>query len=269
LSRYLCLGQRVVIFSEDGATPQAVARMLTDAGYGSSTLHVFENLGGSTENHRVGGACSWSIERCGDLNLIALLCGGDANARPLSLVPGLPEDAFETEGQLTKREVRAATLARLAPLPGEQLWDVGAGTGTIGIEWMRTHPACSCIAFEVREERARRIMMNAKQLGTPALKVIVGMAPATFDGLQSPDAIFIGGGLTSEGMFEECWTRLKSGGRLVANAVTVASEATLAARQKILGGELVRILVARAEPIGNDLVWKPMMPITQWTIVKP
>jgi precorrin-6B C5,15-methyltransferase / cobalt-precorrin-6B C5,C15-methyltransferase len=269
LNRYLCPRQRIVIFSEDGATPQAVARMLTDAGYGSSTLHVFENLGGSTENHRVEVACSWLIERCGDLNLIALLCVGDANARPLSLVPGLPEDAFETEGQLTKREVRAATLARLAPLPGEQLWDVGAGTGTIGIEWMRTHPSCSCIAFEVHEERARRTMMNAKQLGTPALKVIVGVAPATFNGLQSPDAIFIGGGLTSEGMFEECWARLKSGGRLVANAVTVGSEATLAARQKIFGGELVRILVARAEPIGNDLGWKPMMPITQWTVVKP
>ncbi|WP_260738231.1 precorrin-6y C5,15-methyltransferase (decarboxylating) subunit CbiE [Tunturiibacter lichenicola] len=269
LNRYLCPGQRVVIYSEDGATPRAIARLLTDSGYGSSMLYVFENLGGSTENHREAIACSWSIERCGDLNLIALLCAGNANARPLSLVPGLPEEVFETEGQLTKREVRAATLARLAPLPGEQLWDVGAGSGTIGIEWMRTHPSCSCIAFEVHDERARRIMMNAKRLGTPALRVIVGTAPATFDGLQSPDAIFIGGGLTSESMFEECWARLKSGGRLVANAVTVGSEATLATRQKVFGGELVRILVARAEPIGNDLGWKPMMPITQWTVVKP
>jgi precorrin-6B C5,15-methyltransferase / cobalt-precorrin-6B C5,C15-methyltransferase len=269
LNRYLCPGQRVVIYSEDGTTPRAVARMLTDSGYGSSMLHVFEDLGGSSENHREAIACSWSIERCGDLNLIALLCVGNANAKPLSLVPGLPEDAFETEGQLTKREVRAATLARLAPLPGQLLWDVGAGSGTIGIEWMRTHPSCSCVAFEAREERVRRISVNSMRLGTPAMQVVVGTAPATFEGLPSPDAIFIGGGLTSERMFEECWARLKSGGRLVANAVTIESEASLAARQKVFGGELVRILVARAEPIGNDLGWRSLMPITQWTVVKP
>lgn len=269
LNRYLCPGQRVVIYSEDGATPYAVARMLTDHGYGSSRFHVFENLGGSSERHCEGMACSWSIERCCDLNLIALLCVGDANDESLSLVPGLPEHAFETDGQLTKREVRAATLARLGPLPGQHLWDVGAGSGTIGIEWMRTHPSCHCTAFEVREERARRIMVNAKRLGTPALKIVVGTAPETFDGLQSPDAIFIGGGLNSKRMFEACWTRLKSGGRLVANAVTVESETGLAARQKVFGGELVRILIARAEPIGSDLGWRSLMPITQWAVVKP
>jgi precorrin-6Y C5,15-methyltransferase (decarboxylating) len=269
LNRYLCPGQRAVIYSEDGTTPYTVARMLTDHGYGSSRLHVFENLGGSSEKHHEEMTCSWSIRRCGDLNLIALHCVGDANAKPLSLVPGLPEDAFETEGQLTKREVRAATLARLAPLPGQLLWDVGAGSGTIGIEWMRTHSSCSCTAFEMREERARRISVNSMRLGTPALQVIVGTAPATFKGLPSPDAIFIGGGLTSERMFEECWARLKIGGRLVANTVTIESEASLAARQKVFGGELVRILVARAEPIGNDLGWRSLMPITQWTAVKP
>jgi precorrin-6B C5,15-methyltransferase / cobalt-precorrin-6B C5,C15-methyltransferase len=269
LNRYLCPGQRVVIYSEDGTTPHTVARMLTDHGYGSSRLHVFENLGGSSEKHHEDMTRSWSIRRCGDLNLIALHCLGDENARPLSLVPGLPEDAFETEGQLTKREVRAVTLARLAPLPGQLLWDVGAGSGTIGIEWMRTHFSCSCIAFEVREERAHRIMMNAKRLGTPTLKTVVGIAPETFGGLKLPDAIFIGGGLRSKCMFEECWTRLKRGGRLVANAVTIESEASLAARQKVFGGELVRILIARAEPIGSDLGWRSLMPITQWTVVKP
>jgi precorrin-6Y C5,15-methyltransferase (decarboxylating) len=258
-----------VIYSEDGATHHTVAKMLTNHGYGSSMLHVFENLGGSSEKHHQEMTCNWSIKRCADLNLIALHCVGDANVRPLSLVPGLPEDAFETEGQLTKREVRAATLARLAPLPGQHLWDVGAGSGTIGIEWMRTHSSCSCIAFEVREERAHRISVNSMRLGTPALQVVIGTAPATFEGFVSPDAIFIGGGLTSEHMFEECWARLKSGGRLVANAVTIESEASLASWQRVFGGELVRIQIARAEPIGNDLGWRSLMPITQWTVVKP
>ncbi|HMF63803.1 MAG TPA: precorrin-6y C5,15-methyltransferase (decarboxylating) subunit CbiE [Edaphobacter sp.] len=269
LQRYLYPEQRVVIYSEDGATPENVARMLADHGYGSSRLSVFDNLGGSSERRRDGVARSWSTERCGDLNLIALACVADAGIKPLSLVPGLPEEAFETDGQLTKREVRAATLARLAPLPGQRLWDVGAGSGTIGIEWMRAHPSCSCIAFEEREDRVVRILANAKRLGVPALKVVTGTAPATFKGLETPDAIFIGGGLITEHMFEECWDRLVSGGRLVANVVTVESEASLAARHKQYGGELVRILVARAEPVGGVLGWRHLMPITQWTAVKP
>jgi precorrin-6B C5,15-methyltransferase / cobalt-precorrin-6B C5,C15-methyltransferase len=269
VQRYLYPGQQVVIYSEDGATPSIVAQMLTDHGYGSSRLNVFENLGGFSEKSREKVARSWQTERCGDLNLIALTCVADAGVEPLSLVPGLPEDVFETDGQMTKREVRAVTLARLAPSPGQQLWDVGAGTGTVGIEWMRAHTSCSCIAFEEREDRAIRILTNAKRLGVPAMKVVVGTAPATFKGLAAPDAIFIGGGLTTEHMFEECWDRLVSGGRLVANAVTIESEATLAARHKQYGGELVRMQIARAEPIGGALGWRSLMPITQWAVVKP
>lgn len=269
LQRYLFPGQRIVIYSENGATPKVVAQILTSHGYGSSRIRVFENLGGSSERHREESARSWPTERCGDLNLIALVCIADAGIEPLSLVPGLPEDAFETDGQLTKREVRAATLARLAPLPGQQLWDVGAGSGTIGIEWMRAHPSCSCIAFEERADRVDRILTNAKRLGVPALKVVTGSAPVTFTELENPDAIFIGGGLSTERMFEECWDRLARGGRLVSNAVTVDSEASLAAWHRIYGGELVRILVARAEPIGGVLGWRQLMPITQWAVVKP
>ena len=269
LQRYLYPGQQVVIYSEDGATPGTVAQMLTDHGYGSSCLNVFENLGGSSERSREAIARSWQTERCGDLNLIALTCVTDAGVETLSLVPGLPEDVFETDGLLTKREVRAVTLARLAPLPGQQLWDVGAGTGTIGIEWMRAHTSCSCIAFEEREDRVSRILANAKRLGVPAMKVVMGTAPATFRGLATPDAIFIGGGLMTERLFEECWDRLVSGGRLVANAVTVESEANLAARHKQYGGELVRVQIARAEPIGGALGWRYLMPITQWAVVKP
>jgi precorrin-6B C5,15-methyltransferase / cobalt-precorrin-6B C5,C15-methyltransferase len=269
LQRYLYPSARVVIYSEDGTTPETVAQMLTNQGYGSSRLNIFENLGGDAEKRRDELAKSWPTERCGDLNLIALVCVADAGVRPLSLVPGLPEDAFETDGQLTKREVRAATLARLSPLPGQRLWDVGAGTGTIGIEWMRAHPSCSCIAFEQREDRSARIMTNARRLGVPALKVVMGTAPATFAGLKDPDAIFVGGGLNTQRMFEECWDRLASGGRFVTNAVTVESEATLAALHRVYGGELVRILVARAEPIGGVLGWRHLMPITQWAVVKP
>ncbi len=266
--RHLAPGQRLVLYSEDGTTPAAIARLLTNAGYSESRLHVFENLGGANEEHRSELAAAWIGELCGNLNLIALICAVDATARPLSIVPGLPDEAFETDGQFTKREVRAATLARLAPLAGQMLWDVGAGTGTIGIEWMRVHPSCSCIAFEEREDRAARITTNAKRLGVPSLKVIQGQAPATFAELPSPHAIFIGGGVGDEGLFEACWERLASGGRLVVNAVTIESESCLASWHRLYGGELVRIQVARAEPIGPAYGWRQTMPITQWVVTK-
>jgi len=268
LIRYLAPGQRLVLYSEDGATPAKVAHLLAQSGYGASTIHVLERIGGPFEHHRSMLASGWSIERCDSLNLIALACVADADARPLSIAPGIPDDAFETDGQLTKREVRAATLARLAPLPGQTLWDVGAGTGTIGIEWMRVHPSCACIAFESREDRATRIRRNATRLGVPALRVVQGMAPGAFEGLQSPHAIFIGGGAGTEGLFEACWTRLLPGGRLVANAVTIASEACLASWHKLYGGDLVRIQVAHADRIGGTYAWRQRMPVTQWMAIK-
>jgi len=267
--RHLAPGQRFVLYSKDGSTPIMVAQLLTRYGYGASRLHVFENLGAASERHSSELAAAWATEQCGNLNLVALICVADATASPLSLVPGLPDDAFETDGQFTKREVRAATLARLAPLPGQILWDVGAGSGTIGIEWMRVHPSCSCIAFEDREDRAARILTNASRLGVPTLKVIQGVAPTTFAGLQPPDAIFIGGGVSKAGLFEACWNRLSRGGRLVVNAVTLESEASLASWHKLHGGELARIQVARADLIGGTYIWRQMMPITQWMVVKP
>ncbi len=221
---------------------------------GSSRLSIFENLGGHAEKRRDELAKSWPTERCGDLNLIALVCVADAGVRPLSLVPGLPEDAFDTDGQLTKREVRAATLARLAPLPGQQLWDVGAGTGTIGIEWMRAHPSCSCVAFEEREDRATRIMANARRLGCTGSEGCNGSCARHLRGTGSSWMRSLSAEVsTPNAWFEECWDRLVSGGRFVTNAVTVESEATLAALHRVYGGELVRILVARAEPVGGVL----------------
>jgi precorrin-6Y C5,15-methyltransferase (decarboxylating) len=268
LHRYLHPGQRLVVYSEDGTTPATVASVLTNSGYGSSRLVVFEYLGGAEEKRWDELAEEWSVQRCGALNLIAIMCVPDTGTRSLPIVPGLSEDFFVTDGQLTKREVRAATLARLAPLPGELLWDIGAGSGTIGIEWMRSHPSCSCIAFEKSEDRVARILANAKRLGVPGLEVVAGSVPETLDGLRAPDAIFIGGGIGVDGLFQACWNKLADGGRLVANAVTIESEAILATWHKLYGGELVRILIARAEPMGGALGWRHLMPITQWSAVK-
>ncbi len=269
LLRVLLEGQQVVIFSENGQTPAMVADYLLRQGYGSSSMHVFESMGGPSERHRSGLASEWSDAQCGSLNVIAFVCVADAQARPLSRLAGLRDDAFESDGQLTKREVRAITLARLAPLPGELLWDVGAGTGTIGIEWMRSDVSCACTAFEVREDRAARITRNARRLGVPGLKVLQGLAPASFDGLASPDAIFLGGGVSHDGMLQACWDVLKPRGRLVVNGVTVESEANLASWHARYGGELSRLLVARAEKIGESYAWRQMMPITQWAVTKP
>jgi len=269
LLRHLYPDQRLVIFSEDGSTPATVARLLTESGYGSSKIDVFENLGGSSERNIKELAACWLNKQCGKLNLMAVLCVPDTTARPLSLAPGLPDDAFDTDGQLTKREVRAVTLSRLAPLPNQTLWDVGAGTGSIGIEWMRVHPSCSCIAFEAREDRAVRIRENAARLGVPRLRVIQGTAPAAFAGLRPPDAIFIGGGVGNDDLFDACWAKLSPAGRLVANAVTLQSEASLVARHTLYGGDLMRMTVSRADLIGGLYGWRQMMPITQWTVTKP
>ena len=266
--KYLYNGQRLILYSEDGTTPASLAQLLTNCGFGSSQLSVFEYLGGPAEKRRDERANKWSVKQSGDLNLISVVCVADTGTRAVSLVPGLSDDLYVTDGQLTKREVRAATLARLAPMPSEHLWDVGAGTGTIGIEWMRSHSSCSCIAFEERDDRAARILINANKLGVPGLKVIKGSAPAAFDGLQRPDAIFIGGGIGREGLFQACWNTLAKGGRIVANAVTIESETAIATWQKLYGGELVRILVARAEPLGSVLGWRNLTPVTQWSVVK-
>jgi precorrin-6B C5,15-methyltransferase / cobalt-precorrin-6B C5,C15-methyltransferase len=269
LLRHLYPGERLVIFSEDGSTPAIVARLLTEFGYGPSKIDVFENLGGCSERNTSGLAASWRKDQCGKLNLMAVLCALDTTAQTLSLASGLPDDAFDTDGQLTKREVRAVTLARLAPLPNQILWDVGAGTGSIGIEWMRIHPSCSCIAFEAREDRAARIRLNAARLGVPALKVIEGTAPAAFAGVPAPDVIFLGGSVDDDHLFDACWAALPRGGRLVANGVTLQSESRLAARHALHGGDLVRMMIARTDRIGDSLGWRPMMPITQWTVIKP
>ena len=258
-------GRRLALY---GAVAAEVAELLTEMGYGDSGITVLERLGGPAEARVDGIARHWAHPAGADLAVVAVTCVAEARTRPLPTVAGLPDDAFDSDGQMTKREVRAATIARLVPLPGQLLWDVGAGTGTISIEWSRTHPFCRAIAIERRADRAQRIAGNARTLGVPMVRVIEGELPGALDGLPAPDAVFIGGGVGTEGLVERCWAALRPGGRLVANVVTVNGEATLAQWQRQLGGELVRIAVSRAEPVGGMLGWKSLAPVTQWAVAK-
>jgi len=265
---YVTPGRRLLVLGSDGSTPAAIAGCLTRHGYGASRLTALALLGGSAERTFPGIAAVWAHEDTDPLVVTAVEVAADPGTVPLPLVPGLPDEAFEDDGQLTKRDVRAATLARLAPLPDQLLWDVGAGAGSIGIEWMRTHPSCRAVAVESRSDRAERIARNATSLGVPGLRVVLGRAPEALAGLDEPDAVFVGGGATTAELLDTCWGSLRPGGRLVANAVTVESEAVLAGWFARVGGELVRIAVQRAEPVGGFTGWKPAMPVTIWSVRK-
>ncbi len=266
---HLAPGVRLLVLAADGQTPGRLAALLTARGYGDSQLSVFEHLGGPAEQRRDAQAGDWPHARCAALNLIAVECRAGASAALLSRRGGLPDDAYAHDGQLTKRDVRAATLARLAPLPGQLLWDVGAGCGSIGIEWMRADDTCRAIAIEADASRCALIERNRDLLGVPDLTLIAGRAPQALDGLETPDAVFIGGGLTVAGVAEQCWRALKPGGRLVANAVTVQSEAALVTLRERIGGELTRLSIAHAAPLGRFDGWRSAMPVTILTADKP
>ena len=269
LNAHLASGVRLLVLSNDGSSPGLIAALLAQAGFGSSRLSVFEHLGGADEQRIDGLAQSWTLDRVADLNLVAIDCQTCSDTPGLSRLAGLPDSAFRHDGQLTKRDVRAMTLARLAPLPGELLWDVGAGSGSIGIEWMRTHPSCRALAIEADTGRQGLIELNRDALGVPGLQLIRGKAPEVLAGLAAPDAIFIGGGVTREGVLETCWQQLRPGGRLVANAVTLQSEMTLMNWRARHGGELTRIHVAQAQPLGEFDTWRQALPITLLDMVKP
>ena len=275
LRRHLAPGERILVLSEDGATPEAVASLLAAEGWGASLVTVLEHLGGGQERIATETADSWSAARCADLNTVAIECRAGPEARVLSPAPGLPDDVFAHDGQLTKREVRAVTLSALAPRQGEMLWDVGLGAGSIAIEWLLRHPSLKAIGIEAGAERAARAARNAAALGTPDLRIVQGRAPAALQDLPKPDAAFIGGGLGEAGLFEAVWSALKPGGRMVANAVSLASEARLIDYFQCLGGELVRLEVARAgkagtgKDAGGVFVWRPAAPIIQWRARKP
>jgi precorrin-6B C5,15-methyltransferase / cobalt-precorrin-6B C5,C15-methyltransferase len=260
-------GRKILVLSAGADTPARVADLLVQRGYGDSEVTVLSRLGGPDFGEVSGSAKKLDASAADPLNVVAVICDGGGERRPL--VPGLPDEAYDSDGQLTKREVRAVTLAMLGPQPGELLWDVGAGSGSIAIEWMRAHRANRAVAIESSTERAARIVANAGALGVPKLRVVEGRAPGALAGLPAPDVVFIGGGVTRDGVVEAAWAALPPGGRLVANAVTLESEAVLAAWYAKLGGEMTRIAVNRAAPVGGFTGWRAMMPVTIWSVTKP
>jgi precorrin-6Y C5,15-methyltransferase (decarboxylating) len=266
---FLHPGARLLVLSHDGTTPAQVAAELVRRGFGASRLTVLEHMGGSQERILEATAETWTAPRVADLNTLAVECVARPGVQSLPRLPGLPDDAFRHDGQITKREIRAATLAALVPLPGQRLWDVGAGCGSIAIEWLRAGRDMKAIAVESDAKRRAFIVDNASTLGTPEIEIVAGEAPQALAGLESPDAIFIGGGITTPGLVERCWAALPSGGRLVANVVTVEGESCVARHRGELGGSLTRIAISRAEPVGSLLGWRPLMPVTQWAAVKP
>jgi precorrin-6Y C5,15-methyltransferase (decarboxylating) len=262
-------GRRLLVLTSDGAGPSEIARLLTASGFGGSVLHILEALGGPRERVRQASAAGFDIADIDPLNLVGIEVAAGEGARIIPLTPGLPDDLYEHDGQLTKREIRALTLAALAPRRGELLWDIGAGAGSIGIEWMLADSSLKAVAIEERPERAARIRRNASALGVPGLEVVEGRAPDAFAGLPAPDAIFVGGGASEPGVLDAAITALRPGGRLVVNGVTLETEALLIAQHGSRGGELVRLSVARAAPVGGLTGWRPAMPVTQWSWVKP
>ena len=296
LHRWLQPGRRLLALSSGRTTPAEVAVALVRAGHGPSRLVVLEELGGRLE--RITEATAEGLlgptaaaivvsppdaitegtecpvvageEGFADLNLLAIEPRPTIGTEPLPLLPGLPDAAFEHDGQITKAEIRSITLAALAPMPGRHLWDIGAGAGSVALEWLRSGPAMRATAIECNRGRVARIWANAARLGAvEGLAVEAAQAPACLAGLQPPDAVFIGGGVADPGLLDAAWQALPPGGRLVANAVTLAGEAALLALRARLGGRLIRIGLSRAEPVGSELAWRPALPVTQYMVKKP
>jgi precorrin-6Y C5,15-methyltransferase (decarboxylating) len=297
-------GARVLALTSDAQGPAALARLLADSGFGESRLTVLEALGGPRERVRATTAAArFEFGDIDALNTVAIEVTASPGARVIARAAGLPDDLFEHDGQITKREIRAVTLSALAPRRGELLWDIGAGAGSIAIEWMLADVSCRAIAIEARADRAARIARNAAMFGVPGLEIVHGMAPEVISAviareggqsrtqgsvwpgcpacaghdetergvreLRTPDAIFIGGGASGAGVLDAAIAALRPGGRLVVNAVTLETEALLIARHASLGGTLTRIAIERAEPVGRMTTWRPGLPVTQWVWWKP
>ncbi|MEM6464684.1 MAG: precorrin-6y C5,15-methyltransferase (decarboxylating) subunit CbiE [Pseudomonadota bacterium] len=265
---------RILALTSTGRTVHEVACLLSGRGYGASVLTVLEHIGGAAERISSQRASEVAPLDAGDpgfadFNMLAIECIAGEGVCIESPVPGLPDTAFVHDGQLTKQEVRAVTLSALQPCPSALLWDVGAGCGSVSVEWMRAARNARAIAIERDAERSRMAAENSVRLGTPGLTIVEGDVPEALSGLDAPDAVFIGGGLRRDGVFEHCWKALKAGGRVVANAVTVESESRLQDLHSRYGGALTRLSVARAEPVGRYHGWRPMMPVTQWRVQKP
>ncbi|WP_297779638.1 precorrin-6y C5,15-methyltransferase (decarboxylating) subunit CbiE [uncultured Roseovarius sp.] len=257
---------RLLILTTGAETPAQIARFLTERGFGQSRLTVLANMGGAEEARFDGLAESWA-HVVPPFNTLAVECVAAPDAALMPRVPGLADDLFQHDGTMTKREVRAATLAKLMPMRGALLWDIGTGCGSVAVEWMRGARYARAIGIEPRADRRAMAAANALALGVPRLELIEGRVPEALQGLDAPDAVFIGGGL-SEAVFDAAWAALRPLGRLVCNAVTLESEAVLVALYKRHGGDLVKLQVNRAEPVGGLTGWRPLMPVTQWSLVK-
>lgn len=262
-------GAKILALSWDAGTPEKIARFLEGRGLGAARLIALEALGGPRERIRETRAEGFNLADVDPLNLVAIELPTAPREKFLPLAPGLDDALFETDGQITKSLMRAATIAALAPRRGELLWDVGAGSGSIAVEWARLDPASRAIAIEARADRAERIARNAQALGAPQVEIVRARAPAAFAGLPRPDAVFVGGGLAEPGVLDGALAALAPGGRLVANAVTLEGEAELLARRAAHGGALTRVAFAEAAPLGGFETWRPSIPATQWRFVKP
>lgn len=265
VARLLQPGRRLIAYvaGSDGAA--AVARIAREHGFGASRMVVLEQLGAEGERIHDTTPEDWAESGADPLHAVALDCSLAPDAPLLPLMPGLPDDAYESDGQLTKRGVRAIALAALGPAPCQLLWDVGAGSGSIGIEWLRAEDTARAIAIEARPDRAQRVAANARRLGVPQLEVRLGQAPIALDDLDTPDAVFIGGGVTEPRLIERCWSALRPGGRLVANAVTLESQTVLLEARATYGGQLTRIGLEHAEPVGGFTAWRAQLPVVQWS----
>ena len=261
-------GARILLLTSDGEGPAAVANLLARAGFGDSRMIVMEALGGPRETIRTTIAANFDFGTVDPLNTLAIEVAAAPEAWVITRNAGLADDLFEHDGQITKREIRTVTLSSLAPRRGELLWDIGAGAGSVAIEWMLADPAMRAIAVERQGERAARILRNAAAFGVPGLEVAEGAAPAALANLARPDAIFVGGGAGDPGVLNAAIDALRYGGRLVVNAVTLETEALLLARHAALGGELTRIEIARAGAVGEKTGWRTAMPVTQWAWAK-
>ncbi len=258
-------GARLLALTSDAAAPAAIAALLAASGFGGSAVTLLEALGGPKERIRTATAAAFDLDFIDPLNLLAIEVEAAPGARILPRANGLDDALFESDGQITKREIRALTLSALAPKPGERLWDIGAGSGSVGIEWMLAGRFMRAIAIEPRADRADRILRNAEAFGVPGLELVRGAAPEALAGLARPDAIFIGGGATQPGVLEAALAALGSGGRLVINTVTLETEQLVLAAHARLGGSLLRIAIDRAQPLAGMTAWEPARPITQWT----
>ena len=267
--RHLSNGTRILALVTDGTSPAKLASLLIARGMQRSRLTVLEAMGGLSERVRTTPAHAFTLSDVGPLTTVAVEVVADPAAPVVALASGLDDDLFEHDGQMTKREIRAVTLSALAPCRGELLWDVGLGAGSVAIEWLLHHPSLRAIGVEARRDRAARAARNAAALGATRLDIVEGCAPDALDRLEPPDAAFIGGGISDDGVFERVWATLRSGGRLVANAVSLEGEARLSALFAQHGGAMTRISVARAEPVGAKRGWRSAMPVTQWRVAKP